>query len=125
MLCAPNAISPEPPTDGAFFHEHGVPLMHFLAAPFYLFDAMDTLDKIDAKDLDQNVASWAAVAYAIAAAARPTSSAERHSFTPPALPRPPAWTCALTTQTGPGNSRAAATASASLAAALPAGTGTP
>jgi carboxypeptidase Q len=26
----------------------------------------DTLDKIDAKDLDQNVASWAAVAYAIA-----------------------------------------------------------
>lgn len=51
MLCAPNAISPEPPTDGAFFHEHGVPLMHFLAAPFYLFDAMDTMDKIDREHL--------------------------------------------------------------------------
>jgi hypothetical protein len=36
----------------------------------YYFDyhhtANDTLDKIDAKDLDQNVASWAAVAYAVA-----------------------------------------------------------
>jgi hypothetical protein len=51
MICAPNAISPEPPTDGAFFHSHGVPLVHFLAAPFYLFDAMDTLDKIDRDSL--------------------------------------------------------------------------
>ncbi|HEV8581387.1 MAG TPA: M20/M25/M40 family metallo-hydrolase [Thermoanaerobaculia bacterium] len=36
----------------------------------YYFDyhhtSNDTLDKIDSKDLDQNVASWAAVAYAIA-----------------------------------------------------------
>ncbi len=36
----------------------------------YYFDyhhtANDTLDKVDPKDLDQNVASWAAVAYAIA-----------------------------------------------------------
>ncbi len=32
----------------------------------YHHTANDTLDKIDAKDLDQNVASWAAVAYAIA-----------------------------------------------------------
>jgi peptidase M28-like protein len=47
MICAPNAISPQPPTDGAFFHNAGVPVMHFLAAPFYLFDSMDTLDKID------------------------------------------------------------------------------
>ncbi|HEX6864938.1 MAG TPA: peptidase M28 family protein, partial [Thermoanaerobaculia bacterium] len=28
--------------------------------------ANDTLDKIDPKDLDQNVAAWAAVAYAVA-----------------------------------------------------------
>jgi len=32
----------------------------------YHHTANDTLDKIDPKDLDQNVASWAAVAYAIA-----------------------------------------------------------
>lgn len=51
MICAPNAISPQPPTDGAFFHNAGVPVMHFLAAPFYLFDSMDTLDKIDREHL--------------------------------------------------------------------------
>ena len=32
----------------------------------YHHTANDTLDKIDAKDLDQNVAAWAAVAYAVA-----------------------------------------------------------
>ena len=33
------------------FHRAGVPSCNFLAAPFYLFDAMDTLDKIDRDNL--------------------------------------------------------------------------
>jgi hypothetical protein len=51
MLLAPNAIGTQPPTDGAFYHTEGVPIVHHLAAPFYLFDAMDTLDKIDQESL--------------------------------------------------------------------------
>lgn len=47
MVVAPDAIGETPPTDGALYHAEGVPIVHFLAAPFYLFDAMDTLDKID------------------------------------------------------------------------------
>ena len=47
MLVAPDAFGEAPPTDGAGYHLVGVPLVNFLAAPFYLFDAMDTLDKID------------------------------------------------------------------------------
>jgi hypothetical protein len=51
MLVAPDAFGEQPPTDGAFYHVEGVPVVQFLAAPFYLFDAMDTLDKIDRKHL--------------------------------------------------------------------------
>lgn len=47
IVLAPNAIGEQPVTDGAFFYHEGVPLMQFLAAPFYLFDAADTPDKID------------------------------------------------------------------------------
>ncbi len=47
MILAPDAFGEQPPTDGAFYHREGVPVMNFLTAPFYLFDAMDTLDKID------------------------------------------------------------------------------
>jgi len=47
MLVAPDAFGEAPPTDGAGYHLAGVPVVNFLAAPFYLFDAMDTLDKID------------------------------------------------------------------------------
>jgi carboxypeptidase Q len=47
-----------------------VPLLSLSQDGTYYFDyhhtENDTLDKVDAKDLDQNVASWAAVAYAIA-----------------------------------------------------------
>src|SRR6266852_9571965 len=46
------------------------------------------------------------------------------SFTPPALPRPPACTCALTT-TRPPSRVAIARASAGVAVTSPAGTGTP
>ena len=47
----------------------------------------------------------------IAAAASRASDAEATSLTPPALPRPPAWTCALTTTRPPSSSAAAATSS--------------
>lgn len=47
-----------------------VPLMDLNQDGTYYFDwhhtANDTLDKVDPKDLDQNVAAWAAVAYAAA-----------------------------------------------------------
>jgi hypothetical protein len=46
LILPPTAFGPKPTTDGADFHLAGVPLVNFLAAPFYLFDAMDTLDKI-------------------------------------------------------------------------------
>ena len=51
MLVAPDAFGEQPPTDGALYHREGVPVVQFLAAPFYLFDAMDTLDKIDREHL--------------------------------------------------------------------------
>jgi hypothetical protein len=51
MLVAPDAFGDQPPTDGAFYHSEGVPIVNFLAAPFYLFDSMDTLDKIDQDNL--------------------------------------------------------------------------
>ncbi len=44
---APDAFGTFPPTDGAGYHVAGVPVVNLLAAPFYLFDKMDTLDKID------------------------------------------------------------------------------
>jgi peptidase M28-like protein len=46
LILPPDALGPHPTTDGGFFHLHGVPLVNYLTAPFYLFDAMDTLDKI-------------------------------------------------------------------------------
>lgn len=42
----PDAFGDFPPTDGGMFHLHGVPLVDFLSAPAYLFDACDTLDKV-------------------------------------------------------------------------------
>lgn len=46
MIIAPDAFGDRPTTDGGAFHLQGVPLVDYLTAPFYLFDAMDTLDKI-------------------------------------------------------------------------------
>ncbi|MEX2247911.1 MAG: M28 family peptidase [Dehalococcoidia bacterium] len=46
LMLRPDAFGPKPTTDGADFFLAGVPLVNFLTAPFYLFDAMDTLDKI-------------------------------------------------------------------------------
>src|SRR6266496_4134626 len=60
----------------------------------------------------------------IAAAAARASSGVRASLTPPALPRPPVFTCALTTVTPPMRSAAAA-ASSGVVATSPRPTGTP
>ena len=46
MVVPPTMFGPKPTTDGADFYLAGVPLVNYLTAPFYLFDAMDTLDKI-------------------------------------------------------------------------------
>ncbi|WP_327351723.1 M28 family peptidase [Streptomyces sp. NBC_01304] len=55
LVLPPDVFSPMPPTDGAFFHPEGVPLVHFLSAPPYLFDPADTLDKVDAAGLESLV----------------------------------------------------------------------
>src|SRR5215471_7836371 len=46
-------------------------------------------------------------------------------FTPPALPRPPAWICAFTTNTGLFSSAVQASASCGVLTSRPRGTGTP
>jgi hypothetical protein len=45
-ILPPTAFGEKPTTDAADFHLVGVPLVNYLTAPFYLFDAMDTLEKI-------------------------------------------------------------------------------
>jgi len=46
FMLRPDVFGPKPTTDGADFHLAGVPLVNYLTAPFYLFDEMDTLDKV-------------------------------------------------------------------------------
>ena len=46
LILPPDVFGPHPTTDGGFFHMEGVPLVNFLTAPMYLFDAQDTPDKI-------------------------------------------------------------------------------
>ncbi len=46
LIIPPDVFGDRPTTDGGAFHIEGVPLVNYLTAPFYLFDAMDTLDKI-------------------------------------------------------------------------------
>lgn len=52
LVLRPDIFFPEPPTDGAFFHSHGVPLVQLLASPSYLFDAADTIDKIHGPSIE-------------------------------------------------------------------------
>jgi hypothetical protein len=51
LVLTPDALGPHPTTDGGFFHERGVPLVNLLAAPFYLFDAADRMDRVDEEGL--------------------------------------------------------------------------
>lgn len=50
-ILPPDAFGPKPTTDAADFYPAGVPIVNYLVAPFYLFNAMDTLDKIDRSGL--------------------------------------------------------------------------
>ena len=46
FIMPPDVFGPQPTTDAGFYHLQGVPLVNFLAAPMYLFDAQDTPDKL-------------------------------------------------------------------------------
>ncbi|MBI2914203.1 MAG: hypothetical protein HYY03_09840, partial [Chloroflexi bacterium] len=46
LILPPTAFGPRPTSDGGDFHLAGVPIVNYLTAPFYLFDSMDTLDKV-------------------------------------------------------------------------------
>src|SRR5208283_2735681 len=61
----------------------------------------------------------------IAVASARTSALDLATLTPPPLPRPPAWICALTTHTPPPRLAAAFTASSTENAGMPRGVGTP
>jgi hypothetical protein len=52
LILPPEIFGPHPTTDGGRFHLAGVPLVNFLTAPFYLFDEMDTMDKIHRPSLE-------------------------------------------------------------------------
>lgn len=52
FILPPDAFGEWPTTDGGFYHTVGVPLVNFLAAPMYLFDSQDTLDKIHEPSLE-------------------------------------------------------------------------
>ncbi|MEN8162267.1 MAG: hypothetical protein ABFS41_19505, partial [Myxococcota bacterium] len=46
LIVTPDVFAHQPTTDGGAFHPLGVPLVNYLTAPWYLFDAADTMDKI-------------------------------------------------------------------------------
>ncbi len=46
LVLPPEVFGPRPTTDGSEFYVAGVPIVNYLTAPFYLFDAADTMDKI-------------------------------------------------------------------------------
>ena len=52
LIIPPDTFGDRPTTDGGAFHLAGVPLVNYLTAPFYLFDSMDTLDKIHKPSLE-------------------------------------------------------------------------
>ncbi len=51
LIIAPDVFGDQPTADGGAFHPAGVPLVNYLTAPFYLFDPIDTLDKVHAPSL--------------------------------------------------------------------------
>ena len=51
LILAPDVFGEQPTTDGGAFHPRGVPLVNYLTAPFYLFDEIDRMDKIDEASL--------------------------------------------------------------------------
>ena len=53
LIVPPTMFGDKPTTDGADFYVAGVPIVQYLSAPWYLFDAGDTLDKIHRPSLMQ------------------------------------------------------------------------
>lgn len=51
LILAPDVFGIAPPTDGGIYHLYNVPLFNFLTAPFYLFDSIDTPDKVNQPSL--------------------------------------------------------------------------
>lgn len=47
MIVAPDALGPNPTNDAAKRHDLCVPIVQLLAAPWYLFDKVDAIDKVD------------------------------------------------------------------------------
>ncbi len=76
FVLRPDTFSPDPPTDGAFFHPEGVPIVQFLTAPMYLFDAADTLDKIHAPSLEPLTRAVARIVHGTSGATSPTFRSE-------------------------------------------------
>src|SRR5439155_4467971 len=52
LIMPPDVFGSHPTTDGGLFHLENVPLVNFLTAPMYLFDARDTIDKIHESSLE-------------------------------------------------------------------------
>ncbi len=52
LVLKPTVFGEAPTTDGSAFYLAGVPIVHFLTAPMYLFDSADTIDKIHIPSLE-------------------------------------------------------------------------
>jgi len=52
LIMTPTALGERPTTDGGRFHLCGVPIVNYLTAPWYLFDAADTMDKVHDASLE-------------------------------------------------------------------------
>src|SRR5262249_53397779 len=80
FILPPDVFGPHPTTDGGLFHLAAVPLVNYLTAPFYLFDAMDTLDKIHRPSLVPVTRAAVRIVEStagVSAAARRAGAAER------------------------------------------------
>ncbi len=52
LVLRPTVFGDAPTTDGSAFYLAGVPIVHFLTAPMYLFDSADTIDKVHVPSLE-------------------------------------------------------------------------
>lgn len=71
LVLTPDALAPFPTTDGGFFFPAGVPLVNYLAAPWYLFDPADKTEMVDPDTLTR----VSRAVFDIAAATRGVSAA--------------------------------------------------
>jgi hypothetical protein len=67
FVLSPTQFGDAPPTDGSAFYGAGVPLVHFLTAPMYLFDAQDTIDKVHVPSLEPLTRATIRIIHSLAA----------------------------------------------------------